>query len=113
MDSEDELKKIEQTLYNQKKAGILVKYILKEAIKNKTISEVLSNKVESLDFALIDEKLLIVPIDGKRQIMSAQVLLNSNAYNVYKNLYTNLFGEAEEVSNQLNPTKVHSGSYTQ
>jgi len=57
-----------------------------------------ADKLETLDFGLVDSKLVsLVFVDKNRRIKHGKVVFNREEYNRYKTFYDSLFEEAIEI----------------
>lgn len=98
VDSEEEITKLRNTICKQKEAGIKVKYIFKRKVEAKSMLKTWADKLETLDFGLVDSKLVsLVFVDKNRRIKHGKVVFNREGYDRYKRFYDSLFEEAEEI----------------
>jgi len=99
VDSEAELAELQKAVFGQQQVGIKVRYILRKEIESKSMLQVWAEKLETLDFVLIDSNYTILTIlDKNRRIRHGQLLLDKSKCDMYMRFYTSLFAEAKELS---------------
>ncbi|MHB8068222.1 MAG: hypothetical protein ACYDIC_10025 [Desulfobaccales bacterium] len=95
--NEEELIKLEEVMAEQCKAGITVRHISEESIEKKVLLKKLRSKIKTLDYGLIDAKIvLLVYVDKDRQFKHGEIIVNKEVFDTYKIFYDHLFDEAEE-----------------
>jgi len=96
-ENHDELRNLQDVMAEQWKAGITVRYISKDIIEKRILLKKLSGKIKTLDYALIDQKtVLLVYVDKYRQFKHGEIIVSKEVFDTYKIFFDHLFDEAEE-----------------
>jgi uncharacterized membrane protein YeaQ/YmgE (transglycosylase-associated protein family) len=94
---EAEKKKIYDIMREQYLAGISLKYISRNEIEGNYLLKQLASKLETLDYALIDDKIAwLVTVDRNRKFKQGKALIDEAAAKPYKRFFDHLFEEAEK-----------------
>jgi hypothetical protein len=97
VDSKEEIEKLRSIMYEQKKAGIKVRYILKSKIENTPMIKTSADRLETLDFDVVDSKYVwLTFLDKNRKIQFAKVVFGKDECDRYTKFYDLLFEETEE-----------------
>jgi hypothetical protein len=95
--NEEELLGLRDVMAEQCKAGITVRYISEENIEKKVLLKKLRSKIKTLDYGLIDSRIvLLVYVDKDRQFKHGEIIVSKEVFDTYKAFYDHLFDEAEE-----------------
>lgn len=87
----------------QKEMKIDVKFILKKDLNDLWRGHLKTHKIPSLDFAIIDEKyLVIVYMNKNRAMLKAEFHNITENNNFYIDLFTTAFGESKDIPNDNN-----------
>lgn len=96
-ETEEELRKLQDIMAEQCKAGITVRHISKNNIESKVLLKKLSSKIKTFDYALIDSRIvLLVYVDKNRQFKHGEIIVSKEVFDTYKVFYDHLVDEAEE-----------------
>jgi hypothetical protein len=98
VDSQEEVTQLQSIMARQHEAGIKVKYILKKEIETTSVLKTGLASIESLDFDVIDDKLVwLTLIDKDRKVRHGKILFGKEKCERYKRFHDNLYLEAEEI----------------
>lgn len=98
IDSTDELKFIKTIIKEQNKIGVKSRYIYKTELNDNSFLKSYSKKAKSLDFIVIDDKLVgLVYINKNRIINKAEICKMNRNNEFYVDFYKALFNEASEI----------------
>lgn len=98
VNSDEEVDKLRSVMSEQKKAGVKVKYIFKSKIETTTMLKNKADRLETLDFDLIDSKYIWITIlDKNRKIKHGKIVFGKEECERYKRFHDYLFEEAEEI----------------
>ncbi len=98
-EDDDEKNGIQETMREQALAGIKVKYISKQSITENYLLKQLADRLETLDYAVIDGKIAwLVVIDKNRKFKLGKALIDDTLTDNYKRFFDHLFEEAEKFS---------------
>lgn len=95
--NDGELQKLREVMTEQCKAGLTVRYISEADIEKKVLLKKLRSNIKTLDYGLIDSKIvLLVYVDKNRQFKQGEIIVSKEVFDTYKGFYDHLFDEAEE-----------------
>ncbi|KPK71622.1 hypothetical protein AMJ87_07015 [candidate division WOR_3 bacterium SM23_60] len=98
IDTQEELTQLRNVMSRQQEAGIKIKYIFKKTIDHTPTLKRGVATIESLDFDVFDDRLvLFVPTDKKRGPKYGKILFGKEECERYKRFHDYLFEEAEEI----------------
>jgi hypothetical protein len=98
IDTQEELDQLRDVMSRQQKAGIRVKYIFKKTIDQTPTLKRGAATVDSLDFDVFDDKLvLFVATDKKRGPKYGKILFGKEECERYKRFHDYLFEEAQTI----------------
>lgn len=98
VDSEEEIEKLRSVVQKQKETGIRVKCIFKQKIKTTTMLKSGADKLETLDFDVIDSKYVWLSVlDKNRKIKYGKVVFGKEECDRYKRFHDMIFEEAEDI----------------
>jgi hypothetical protein len=97
-ETDDELRRLQDVMLEQCKAGIRVRHISKDSIESKVLLKKLKSGIKTLDYALIDSKIvLLVYVDKNREFKHGEIIVSKEVFDTYKVFFDHLFDEAQEV----------------
>lgn len=98
VDSEEEVDRLRSVMHTQKEAGIRVKCIFKRKIETTSMLKDWTDRIETLDFDVVDSKLVwLTLLDKGRKIKYGKVLFSKEKCDLYKRVHDYLYEEAEEI----------------
>ena len=98
LDTQQELTQLRNVMSKQQEAGIKVKYIFRKTIEHTPTLKRGAASVDSLDFDVFDDKLVIfMTIDKNRGPKHGNILFGKKECERYKRFHDYLFEEAEYV----------------
>jgi hypothetical protein len=98
VDSEEEVNRLGSIMSEQKEVGVKVKYIFKSKIETTTMLKNKADRLETLDFDVVDSKYVWLTImDKNRKIKHGKILFGKEECERYKSFHDYLFEEAEEI----------------
>ncbi|MFW9943108.1 MAG: hypothetical protein ACFFFT_18870 [Candidatus Thorarchaeota archaeon] len=98
VDSDEEVDNLRNVMSKQKESGVKVKYIFKSKIETTTMLKNKANRLETLDFDVIDSKYVWLTIlDKNRKIEYGKIVFGKEDCERYKSFHDYLFEEAEEI----------------
>lgn len=101
IDTQEELTQLHSVMLKQRDAGINVKYIYKVKINQTATLKRGAASVESLDFDVFDDRLvLLVAIDRKRGPKYGKILFGKEECERYRRFYDYLYEEAESITDR-------------
>ncbi len=91
VNNSNELEQLKKVMIQQHKMGIKVGYIFIEEVFQKYPLSDLAKRIESLDFAIIDEKIgLLVRYDENRSVRGIRIIFGQDKIKNYQDFYTEL-----------------------
>lgn len=98
VDSEEEVDKLRSVMSKQRGAGVKVKCIFKRKIDTTSMLKAGADRLETLDFDVIDSKFVwLTLLDKSRKIKHGKIIFGMEECDRYKRFYDYLFEEAEEI----------------
>jgi hypothetical protein len=97
VDDEKEVQVLRAVMSEQKETGVKVRYIFKRKIDGTSMLKSAADKLETLDFDVVDSKYVwLALLDKNRRIKYGKLVFAREECDRYKRFYHHLFEEAEE-----------------
>lgn len=98
VDSEEEVDRLRSIMSKQREAGVKVRCIFKKKIETTSMLKAGLDKLETLDFDVIDSKYVWLSIlDKNRKIKYGKVVFGKEECEQYKRFHDEIFDEAEDI----------------
>lgn len=99
VDSEEEIETLRSIMHKQKETGIRIKCIFRRKIESTTTLKARVDKLETLDFDVIDSEYVWLSIlDKNRKIKYGKVIFGKEVCDKYKRFHDEIFDEAEDIT---------------
>lgn len=97
VDDEEEVGTLRSVMSKQKESGIRVKYIFRRKIETTSMLKTAADRLETLDFDVIDSKYVwLTLLDKSRKIKYGKLVFGKEECDRYKRFHAYMFEEAEE-----------------